>query len=444
MILQNNVITTWNASNKIYYQSKGYSFTKMFNTILIDVKDLKENSNIKIRVKCSLCNKEKYIAFNNYNTCIKNTGFYHCDECSYKTTKNESLLNTKLQKSISFEQWCIENDRQDIFNRWDYELNKKQPSKVCYSSKLKYYFKCPNRIHKSELKNISAFTGGQEGSIRCNQCNSFAQWGIDNICSDFLEKYWDYKKNIISPWEISFGSKKIIWIKCQEKDYHGSYKIISKNFSIGQRCSYCSGNDIHIKDSLGILYPKILGIWSDKNKDTPYEYAPKSNKKIWFKCKDGNHEDYLRCINESNVYNFRCPNCVREREESFLQEKVRLHLESLKHTILHEHKCKIKCVNPKTKHVLPYDNEIVELKLIVEVHGVQHYKTQNIFNYKKSNHNNTTLEYELHYQQLKDRYKRIFAKRQGYFYLEIPYWTDDKEETWKDLIINKIKEISNI
>ena len=53
----------------------------------------------------------------------------------------------------------------------------------------------------------------------------------------------------------------------------------------------------------------------------------------------------------------------------------------------------------------------------------------------------TTPEYELYYQKLKDRYKKIKAIQQGYFYLEIPYWTDDKDETWKQLINNKLKEI---
>ena len=51
------------------------------------------------------------------------------------------------------------------------------------------------------------------------------------------------------------------------------------------------------------------------------------------------------------------------------------------------------------------------------------------------------LEEEFHKRKLYDRYKRIFAKSQGYYYLEIPYWTDDKNETWKKLINDKINEI---
>jgi len=50
----------------------------------------------------------------------------------------------------------------------------------------KYYFKCPMGIHKSELKQINCLTSGQEGSMDCKLCNSFAQWGIDNLGVDFF------------------------------------------------------------------------------------------------------------------------------------------------------------------------------------------------------------------------------------------------------------------
>lgn len=47
----------------------------------------------------------------------------------------------------------------------------------------------------------------------------------------------------------------------------------------------------------------------------------------------------------------------------------------------------------------------------------------------------------LHKRKLYDRYKRMYAKSNGYYYLEIPYWADDLEETWKIMIDDKIKEI---
>ena len=44
------------------------------------------------------------------------------------------------------------------------------------------------------------------------KCNSFAYWGIDNICDDFLEKYWDYERNTVDPWNVAYGSNKKVWI----------------------------------------------------------------------------------------------------------------------------------------------------------------------------------------------------------------------------------------
>jgi hypothetical protein len=85
---------------------------------------------------------------------------------------------------------------------------------------------------------------------------------------------------------------------------------------------------------------------------------------------------------------------------------------------------------------MPFDNEVIELKLIIEVHGRQHYEEKDGLWFNKN--------FNLHVVQLHDRYKRIFAKSQRYFYLEIPFWADDKNETWKKMINDKILEITNI
>src|SRR5437870_1816828 len=107
----------------------------------------------------------------------------------------------------------------------------------------------------------------------------------------------------------------------------------------------------------------------------------------------------------------------------------------------HEFDCSIIPISPRTGYKLPFDNEIGELKLIIEVHGEQHYKKSGFHN-MVAKKNNTTSEYELHMIQVRDRYKRMFVISKGYHYLEIPYWFDDKEETWKKAIEHKINEIN--
>jgi hypothetical protein len=187
----------------------------------------------------------------------------------------------------------------------------------------------------------------------------------------------------------------------------------------------------------------LLHLWSNKNKKSPYNFSPSSKQKVWWTCFDSKHEDYYRSISDSHNYEFRCPECVRERDESFLQEKVRLYLETLGYEILHEHKCTIIPHNPKKKgknNSMPFDNEIIigNKHIIVEVMGEQHDNKIVGWHKTQAKKNNTTPEYELHYQKLKDRYKRIYAKLHGYEYLDIWYYEDDKGNELNDNIKDKI------
>ena len=446
-LITKTVKTTWNSSNKKHYIELGYKFTKIKDELEVKVEHLTKGSGIKIKCICDNCGCELNWRYCDYIKYVKKYEKTYCNKCSNVLYGKKKAIKTILKNSKSFEQWCVEQGRQDVLDRWDYELNDFTPWEVSYSSNKKYWFKCDKHSeHKSELKNISDFTQGQNGSIECKQCNSIAQWMLDNNLK--IEDYWEYDKNTISPWNISHRSETKVWIKCQEKNYHESYKISCSNFTTGNRCPYCSGRKINPKDSLGqyiIDYNSkefLWKIWSDKNNKSPFEYAPNSTKEVWWKCADDKHEDYKRSCHSSYISDFRCPQCSQERKESIGEEKVRLYLkEELGYKVSTEHNCTLKPINPKTKYPLPYDNEILELKLIIEVHGAQHYNCNFYKSFNK--YSQEEANQQLHYQQLKDRYKKIYAIQNGYYYLEIPYTTFDSKDTYKKLIDDKIKEILN-
>ncbi len=388
--------------------------------------------------KCQ-CSCEKHTIRDVRDNCLKTRQSTSCG-CEYNLKSTRRRDNNYIK---TFEQWCKENDVIQFLELWDYDLNNRIPSDVGYRSDLKYYFKCPDGLHKSTPHTLNSLTTNYERNMRlivCPICNSFAFWGINNICKDFLEKYWDYEKNTVDPWKISKCANKYIWIICQEKNYHGSYRIECSNFNKGGRCSYCTSHKIHKLDSLGTVHSNSLLFWSDKNKKSPYEYSPQTHQEVFWKCKDNEHEDYQRKISESVKCDFRCPDC---NIVSVLQEKVKDYiLNNYKNFKLYnEHHCSIVPINPKTGRNLPFDNEIFDLKLIIEVHGQQHYEITG-WTKKHAKRDGTTPEYELHYQKLKDRYKRFISHHNKYEYLEIPYWTE-QDESYKKLIDEKIQEILN-
>lgn len=67
----------------------------------------------------------------------------------------------------------------------------------------------------------------------------------------------------------------------------------------------------------------------------------------------------------------------------------------------------LKCINPITGKQLPYDFEIPNFKIIIEVQGKQHYEPVPYF------HNTTNMNYQI----FKDIIKRQYAIQNGYKFL---------------------------
>lgn len=290
-------------------------------------------------------------------------------------------MQYKCRKCNSFGQWCMDNNREDILERWDYDLNNMNPFEISARSSKKYWFKCPRGLHRSQLfspmylrvdslwlchecesigqylldtygdkgidmywsdkNDISPFavrksaktkvwfkcqnvdyhedylldTNAFHRGNRCPYCastkvhpnDSFAQWGINNFGEDFLEKYWNYDKNIKDPWNITPGHNGKAWFKCQKKDYHDSYDIKVSDFTKGSRCPYCSGSRINIFDSVGYLYPIVFEYFSPNNDLTPYEIFPHSDKKYKFICPI--HGEYEKSMADFVKSKNKCPMC---------------------------------------------------------------------------------------------------------------------------------------
>ena len=445
-LVSKTVKVKWHVNNKYHYESHGYIFTRFKDEFEVRIDDLTKGTETKVRCKCDNdeCGKEFSQPYNNYRKYVKEDGKTYCFECACKLYGGKNSVKTKLKNSQSFYDWCIINERKDILDRWDYELNGCSPKDITYRTSKKYWFKCNKHPeHKSELKIIATFTRGNEGAMKCVQCNSFAQYLLDNFPDKEIGDYWDYKRNTFDPWEIPSQKNEKVWIKCQEKDYHGSYEIVCNSFVNGNRCPYCNNNSgkVHPKDSLGQYIIDNYGeeflnnIWSDKNDKTAFEYTHKTNKKVWWKCLDGIHNDYFRSVGGSFVSEFRCPKCVEEMNCSVIEKKTKDYLELLGYEVLTEHNCTIRAINPKNKHPMPYDNEIILLNgrhLIIEVHGEQHYIEHT--GYFKGG---------LKQRQLYDRYKKYIAWKNNYEYLELPYtsFEGDNKDQYKQIIDNKIKEI---
>lgn len=345
---------------------------------------------------------------------------------------------------MSFYDWCMRNNRQDLLDRWDYDLNNKSPKNRPFNTRVKTYFKCPCGNHQSTGIFLSMREKSGNYNIQCAGCNSFGQWGIDNIGLDFLDKYWDYDKNTVNPMEIQKMSNKPVYIKCQEKNYHGSYLVLPYDFVAKNiRCPFCHMRQVHLLDSLGNNYPKVFDVWSIKNNDTPYDLAPGSNKKRWFKCHNGIHSDYLSLVYRAKDRNFECPKCHSDEDKSYLHKKVEQYINNnYEYHINTEYDCNLVTINPLTGYILPYDIEVVindDKSLYIEVQGKQHFEIC-LLTKEDALERGCTPEEALANLQYRDKLKMDNVLLNKQYYLAIPY-TAEHDESYKTLIDNKIHEI---
>ena len=234
----------------------------------------------------------------------------------------------------------FENKDENVLEKyWDYEKNiNLNPFEISKgSSKTRIWMKCQEKdYHGSYETMISCFYRGDRcpycgGSSKIHPKDSFGQMLVDEYGS--LEVIWDFKKNgDLDPFELSKNSHKKVWMKCLEKDYHGSYKISCALFVRGSRCGYCAGKIIHTKDSFAQYHIDntdkdfLEKYWSNKNAVNPFNIAPNSNKvKVWIKCQEKDyHEDYeIKC--NSFTQGNRCLCCAGKKvhkNDSFAQYHI--------------------------------------------------------------------------------------------------------------------------
>jgi hypothetical protein len=272
--------------------------------------------------------------------------------------------------------------------------------------------------------------------------DSFGQWAIDNIDKEFLVKYWG-EQNTLNPFEIGQYSNKYIYIKCQEHHNHGEYRLFAYDFRTDVRCPYCTGRKTLKEDSVGVKYPDLQQLISDKSKIDTYSISAGSNKDIWLKCHNSIHQDYKTKVYRAVDRNFECPKCHQDQDKSYLHKKVEQYIDNCygyhRNT---EYDCSIVTINPLTGYVLPYDIEVVideKNSLYIEVQGKQHFEIC-LLTKEDALERGCTPEEALANLQYRDKLKMTNVLLNKQHYLAIPYWTE-RDESYKTLIDNAIHKI---
>lgn len=134
---------------------------------------------------------------------------------------------------------------------------------------------------------------------------------IANYCPD-IKKYWDDNKNgKIQPEQISHGSEKKVFLKCEKG--HEWEKTVC-NISSTIKCPYCFGRKVLTGyNDLFTTNPELIPLWSPNNTLDPKTLKKGSNKKALWICEKCNKE-YEMKINNKRTGKL-CPECLQKRRK---------------------------------------------------------------------------------------------------------------------------------
>jgi len=126
-----------------------------------------------------------------------------------------------------------------------------------------------------------------------------------------LIKDWHPTKNgTLTPMDVLPASHKEAWWKC-EKGHEWDARIANRTI-LGQTCPYCSNKRVGTDYNLAVRFPAVAKDWHpNKNgKLTPGDVVPRSNKRVWWRCKNGHEWD---AVISSRTNGTNCPFCSGRR-----------------------------------------------------------------------------------------------------------------------------------
>lgn len=310
-----------------------------------------------------------------------------------------------MKIKYSFEQWCLDNDRHDILDLWDYKLNAVLPSEIGYSVSRPYYFKCPRGLHPSETRYINSITSNQK-TVLCKQCRSLGQWMVDTYGADAIDKLWS-DKNSVNPFYVVKNSSQEVWLKCVDHPEHPDYLKNTRVFVQGHMCPMCSGRGlIQGYNDVFTTHPWLIKYFL--NPEQAKMFTAGSNKKVDIICPDCGH------VTQKSVYDltsqpFHCQRCGdgTSYPNKFVYEFLLQLQKKYNFAIYPEHTfewSKNLFGNNVGRRTYDFYIKYQGVDMIIEVHGAQHFDGS-FCNYQGGR----TLEEE----QQNDLYKKDLAIKNG-------------------------------
>lgn len=235
------------------------------------------------------------------------TDVFAC-HCSVRLCWNGAFFaRERLTIRQTFRVFCTEQGKTALLAQWDIERNLPlTPDDVTFGSHKRVWWTCPSG------HSWQAMVYTRSEGAGCPYCTGRKALPEQNCLAKqfpMLAVEWDSEKNApLTPKDITPGSHKLIWWRCQNGH---SYRSAVKTRVQGSGCPYCAGKNVLPEEtSLAAEYPSIAKEW-DAAKNVPLlptQVISGTKRKVWWLCPKGH--SWRAAVFSRTVLGTGCPVCT--------------------------------------------------------------------------------------------------------------------------------------
>lgn len=237
-ILEKSVWVKLNGNNISYYEELGYEINRNKNKwgkttipantkLLVEMKDLPKQSNIKVTKVCDFCYCEIKVQYCHLTLSRENgDGKDRCRKCSFSYIGETRKKNLPYEKSLH--NFCVMNNKKHLLLEYS-SKNKRNTKKISRGSQEEIIWDCLT-CH-TEYK-TSVYNRTKSNPSSCPYCSCL--WNTDPNVARLL-KYQD------DGYSVTRGSGKKRTFVCDKCDYEKDiriFEIVRRGFA----CERCSDN----------------------------------------------------------------------------------------------------------------------------------------------------------------------------------------------------------
>lgn len=214
--------------------------------------------------------------------------------------------------SMSFKDYCVENNRQELLEQWDTAANQPlTPDTVAWGCHQKLHWRC----EKGHV--YTAYTYDRiRAANPCPVCSGRRViQGVNDLesqCPELMQEWHPMKNQGLDPAQMFYRSNRSVWWRC--KKGHEWRTPIYVRVTRGAGFPYCAGRKVLPGETdLKSLYPDLMKQWHPtKNEGVdPSTLSPGTHRYAWWLCENG-HE-WKAEIKSRALYGIGCPVCSNRK-----------------------------------------------------------------------------------------------------------------------------------